>query len=420
MEGRFKEKKTKSLPITEQMVRKAYEKVKANGGSAGIDKVSLEVFQQDLSDNLYKIWNRMASGSYFPPSVREVAIPKKDGSQRKLGIPTVGDRIAQQVIKSYLEPRLEAEFHENSYGYRPLKSAHQALECVRANVRDYAWVMDMDIKSFFDEVDHELLMKALDRHVEENWVKMYIRRWLEAPVETKAGEKIPKQGKGTPQGGVVSPLLANLYLHYALDKWLEKYYPTIRFVRYADDAIIHCHSEQEAKTMLAAIKQRLSSCGLRLHEGKTKIVYCQDYRREKKHYRKKFDFLGFSFQPRSTKSKTGGMFLGYDCAISNESKKRIIAEIKSLDFHRRSTATIEDIAKLLNPKLTGWVNYYSKYRPSVMNRVFQNFHERLVKWVLKRYKNLKRSKKKAYAYLKQLMKGRPEIFYHWRKGFTTL
>jgi group II intron reverse transcriptase/maturase len=229
------ETKSKTVPITKQMVKSAYRKVKANQGSAGVDKESLEEFQADLLPNLYKLWNRLSSGSYFPKPVREVSIPKSNGSKRKLGIPTVSDRIAQQVIKSYLEPRLEAVFHEDSYGYRPLRSAHQAVESVRENVREYAWVIDMDIKSFFDEVDHVLLMKCLDCHVEENWVKMYIKRWLEVPSQSEDGTLIPKEGRGTPQGGVVSPLLSNLYLHYVLDKWLEKHYPRIAFVRYADD-----------------------------------------------------------------------------------------------------------------------------------------------------------------------------------------
>lgn len=232
---RIKKEETKSLPITKEMVWQAYRKVKKNRGSAGVDRVGFEQFAQHLEDNLYKLWNRMASGSYFPPPVREVEIPKANGRVRKLGIPTIADRIAQQVIKTYLEPRLEEEFYESSYGYRPLKSAHQAIEAVKGHVRNYAWVVDMDIKRFFEALDHELMLKALDRHVEEKWVKMYVSRWLEAPVETKQGERITKHGKGTPQGGVISPLLANLYLHYALDVWLSKTYPRVSFVRYADD-----------------------------------------------------------------------------------------------------------------------------------------------------------------------------------------
>jgi len=416
-----KEEETRSIPITKRMVWKAYQKVKSNRGSAGVDRVGLEEFQRNLDKNLYKIWNRLSSGSYFPPPVREVEIPKKDGRKRKLGIPTVGDRIAQQVLKGYLEPRLEEVFHDDSYGYRPLKSAHQAIESVRTNVRNYAWVIDMDIKSFFDEVDHELLMKALDKHVEEKWVKMYVKRWLEMPVQEKTGHLRTKEGRGTPQGGVISPLLANLFLHYSLDQWLAIDYPHISFVRYADDVIIHCSTEAEANHILASIKVRLQRCKLRLHEGKTKIVYCQDYRREKKQYRVKFDFLGFSFQPRPMKSKRaeGKTFLGYDCAISKESRKKILAEIRATRFHRWSTGTIEDLARLLNPKLSGWVNYYGKFGRYQLNRLFRILHNRLVRWVLNRYKSLKGSKRRAYAYLKQLQKGNL-IFYHWKKGFTNL
>ena len=275
------ETRTGTVPITKEMVKAAYRKVKANHGAAGVDKESLEMYQEDLLNNLYVLWNRLSSGSYFPKPLRSVSIPKNNGKQRTLGIPAVSDRIAQQVIKSYLEPRLEAQFHKDSYGYRPLKSAHQAVEAVQENVRGYAWVLDMDIKSFFDEVDHGLLLKALDRHVEEKWVKMYILRWLEAPVQQPDGTLTQKQGKGTPQGGVISPLLANLFLHYVLDKWITKHYPQVAFVRYADDVIVHCQTEEEAKGLLAAIRSRLSECRLSLNEEKTKLVYCKDYRRKK-------------------------------------------------------------------------------------------------------------------------------------------
>ena len=349
---------TKSVPISKQMVFKAYRKVKANGGSAGIDKVSIEEFEANLSDNLYKIWNRLTSGSYYPPSVRRVEIPKKDGSKRQLGIPTVGDRIAQQVVKSYIEPRLETIFHSSSYGYRPLKNAHQAVTAVKENTRKYAWVVDIDISKFFDTMSHDLLMKGLEGHIEEKWVKMYIRRWLEAPVEESSGMKVLKSGKGTPQGGVISPLLANLFLHYALDKWLEITYPELSFVRYADDVVIHCYSEEQAMEVLSKVRERLRQCDLSLNEKKTKIVYCQNYRREKKDYQVKFDFLGFSFQPRPVRSQHGGMFLGYDCAISIESEKRIVESIRRSHFQRWTNIPIERIAELFNPRLRGWINYY--------------------------------------------------------------
>lgn len=408
------ETKSTTVPITKQMVKEAYRKVKSNQGSAGVDKESLEMYQADLSNNLYVLWNRLSSGSYFPKPVREVLIPKANGSKRKLGIPTVSDRIAQQVIKSYLEPRLEAEFHDNSYGYRPLKSAHQAVEAVRENVRQYAWVIDMDIKSFFDEVDHELLMKALNCHVPETWIKMYITRWLESSSQTKDGNLTTKDGKGTPQGGVISPLLSNLYLHYTLDKWLTKHYPNIAFVRYADDVVVHCNNEEEAKQMLDAIRQRLQECKLLLNEEKTKIVYCKNYRRkEKKDYKKKFDFLGFTFKPQSTASKNGGMFLGFDCAISQTSQTRIVTGWKELNLHRRSTLTIQEIATKINPQMIGVIRYYGKYKIWALQKLVRQFHFRLAKWVLNKYKGLKGCYSEAFGCIKEIRVSYPNMFYHW-------
>ncbi len=407
------ETKYKTVPITKQMVRNAYLKVKSNQGSAGVDKESLEEFQKNLLSNLYKLWNRLSSGSYFPKPVREVSIPKANGSKRKLGIPTVSDRIAQQVIKAYIEPRLEATFHENSYGYRPLKSAHQALDAVRENVRHYAWVIDLDIKNFFDEVNHELLLKALDCHVEEKWVKMYIKRWLEVSSQSQDGILIPKEGKGTPQGGVISPLLSNLYLHYVLDKWLSKQYPRVAFVRYADDIVIHCNNEKEANQLLDAIRNRLQECKLRLNEEKTKMVYCQDYRREKKNYIKKFDFLGFTFKPQSTASKRGGMFLGYDCSISQSAQTRIVTGWKQLNLHRQSGLTLQEIAAKINPQMRGIIGYYGKYKGWALQRLVRHLHFRLAKWVLNKYKGLKGSYSRAYKWIKEIKVSYPTMFYHW-------
>ena len=248
--GRDSGAETKSIPITKKMVWESYKKVRKNKGAAGIDDETITMYEERLEDNLYILWNRMSSGSYFPPPVLEVEIPKSDGRKRKLGIPTVNDRVAQQIIKSYLEPRFEAQFSQQSYGYRPLKSAHHAVEQVRKNIRIYHWVIDMDISSFFDKMSHELLMKAIDRHVEEKWVKMYITRWLTAPIEDRKGDRCLRNGEGTPQGGVISPLLANLFLHYAFDRWLEKTYPKLSFVRYADDIIVHCNNQTEAEEVL--------------------------------------------------------------------------------------------------------------------------------------------------------------------------
>ncbi len=293
--------------------------------------MSMEEFDAQRSKHLYKLWNRMASGSYFPPPVKEVEIPKKDGNVRKLGIPTISDRVAQMVIKDYLEPRFEQIFSPDSYAYRPNKNAHQALAVVRENCWKTDWVIDLDIKGFFDNIDHQKLMLAVGKHVSEKWCLLYIQRWLEMPVLTKSGELVQKQGHGTPQGGVISPLLANLFLHYAMDKWLEKTHPTVKYVRYADDAIVHCKSKSQADYVLRNLNKRMTACGLELHPEKTKLVYCRDYRRQGKHETVKFDFLGYSFQPRSAKSKTtGNMFLGYDCAISISSRKRIADKMEEL------------------------------------------------------------------------------------------
>jgi group II intron reverse transcriptase/maturase len=410
------ETQTRTVPITQAMVKAAYRKVKANQGAGGVDKESLEDYEANLSKNLYVLWNRLSSGSYFPKPLRTVTIPKTDGKQRVLGIPAVSDRIAQQVVKDYLEPRMEAEFSNNSYGYRPLKSAHQAVEAVQKNVRQYAWVIDMDIKSFFDEVNHELLLKAIDRHVSEKWVKMYLIRWLECPAQQADGTLQSKAGKGTPQGGVISPLLANLFLHYVLDKWIEQRYPQIAFVRYADDVIVHCHTEEEAKQMLEAIKERLAVCKLSLSETKTKLVYCKDYRRKKEtRFGKKFDFLGFTFKPRTRKSRRSGshLFLGYGCAISEKSQTRIRQEWARQNWHRRSEVTIQEIAEAVNARMRGIIRYYGKFELSALQRLMYHFERRLVKWVLNKYKRFKKSRKKAYQWLKQLKQSYPTMFYYW-------
>ena len=293
--------------------------------------------------------------------------------------------------------------------------SQDAIKAVRTNVLHYAWVVDMDIKSFFDEVDHELLMKALERHVKEKWVKMYIRRWLESASQRRDGTLTTKEGKGTPQGGVISPLLANLFLHYVLDKWLDKHYPHVAFVRYADDVILHCRTEDEAKQTLEAVRKRLQECKLRLNEEKTKVVYCQDYRRKKrKDYRKKFDFLGFTFKPQEQLSKIGGTFLGYGCEISENAQKRIAAGWKKQKFHLRSTLTIQEIASEVNPQMIGIIRYYGKYRKWALQKLMRRFHFRLAKWVLKKYKGLKGSLPKAYKWINEIKVGYPNMFYHWQ------
>jgi group II intron reverse transcriptase/maturase len=410
---------TKSIPVSRQMIWEAYKKVKANKGSAGVDSVSMEEFDANRSKHLYKLWNRMASGSYFPPPVKEVEIPKKDGEVRKLGIPTISDRVGQMVVKNYIEPRLEKLFSSNSYGYRPNKNAHQALESVRKNCWKTDWVIDLDIKGFFDNIDHNKLMLAVEKHVPENWVRFYIIRWLNMPVLSKSGELVEKQGKGTPQGGVISPLLANLFLHYVLDKWLEITDKSVKFARYADDAILHCYSKVHAEQTLKAVRERLESCGLKLHPDKTKLVYCRDFRRKGRHPVVKFDFLGYSFQPRTTKSKkTGKLFLGYDCAISISSRKRIADKLGELEIENLSFKSIVGIAKFLNPMIRGWVNYYGRFRGSELSKVFQLLRKHLVRWARKRYKRYKTSLNRAFGWLDRVRKQYPYLFYHWQLGFS--
>ncbi len=399
------------------MVWEAYKKVRANKGSAGIDTISMDEYDAERSKYLYKLWNRMASGSYFPPPVKEAEIEKKGGGVRKLGIPTINDRVGQMVIKDYIEPRLEKIFSPNSYGYRPKKNAHQALASVRKNCRKYDWIIDIDIKGFFDNIDHKKLMQAANKHVSEKWVCMYIRRWLNAPMLTTSGELIEKHGKGTPQGGVISPLLANLFLHYALDQWLEQTAQTIKFTRYADDVILHSGSKAQAEWLLKKIRDRLEVCGLELHPNKTKLVYCKDYRRRMKYPNVKFDFLGYTFQPRTTKSKqTGKLFLGYDCAISIASRKRIADKLEELDIENLRFKSIVGIAQYLNPLIRGWVNYYGKFRGYELARVFMLLHNRLIRWARRRYKRYKTSIRKAFKWLDRVRKQYPNLFYHWQLG----
>jgi RNA-directed DNA polymerase len=385
---------TKSQPISKRMVWEAYKKVMANRGSAGIDEVSLQDFEANLSKNLYKLWNRLSSGSYFPPPVKEVEIPKRDGKKRKLGIPTVGDRIAQMVAKDRLEEQLDKLFDPSSYGYRKNKSAHEAINSCRQNCWQYDWVIDMDIKGFFDNISHDLMMKALMKHTDERWVLIYVERWLKAPLAGKTGT-ISQRDKGTPQGGVISPLLANLYLHYAFDKWMRINQPEIRFERYADDVVVHCESYEESARIKLLIKERLATCQLTLHEEKTKIVYCKKSGRDIKYPLVSFDFLGYEFKPRRTIDWRGRIFTGFNPGISAKSRKRINDELKRMSLHTWSTVGLERIAEVLNPKLRGWINYYGKFRKSDMDYLWSSLNLRLIKWARRKYKRFKGSTRQA-------------------------
>lgn len=405
----------KTVPIEFLQVVKAYQKVRRGGKAAGIDHESWTEFDKKLQDNLYVIWNRMASGSYHPQAVREVEIPKKDGTKRKLGIPTLRDRIAQQVVKDYMEKKVDKLFHEHSYGYRPLKSAHDALEQVRQNCYEQDWVIDMDIAGFFDEIDHEVMLKAVEHVMEEKWVKMYVARWLDMPVQTADGSLRGKQGKGTPQGGVISPILANLYLHFTLDLWLARNYPDVRFVRYADDVVVHCNTKERAEAVLEAIRHRLGQVKLRIKEAKTRIAYCKDYKRRQSHENVRFKFLGFSYQPRKRISKYNGKpYMAFTAEISQSNQKKIRQVIRELKAWDNTRLEVTDLAELLNSKLRGWIGYYGKYSKRTLRRNLGKIDQRLIKWIGKKHKLGYRESCRKLQVIRQ---ENPTLFYHWQMKY---
>jgi RNA-directed DNA polymerase len=408
---------TKSVPVTMKMVTEAYRHVRANKGSAGIDGVTLEEYEADISKQLYKVWNRLTSGSYFPPEVRLVQIPKANGKKRDLGIPTVGDRVAQQVIKTYLEPRYEAKFSQNSYGYRPHKRAHQAIEVCKKNCWKYDWSIDLDIKAFFDNIDHQWMMRMLEEETKEDWVLMYIRRWLEAAVQKPNGE-VEERRKGTPQGGVISPLIANIYLHYSLDLWMGKKHSGKAFERYADDVIVHCRSKKEAEEMLAAIRERLRKFGLELNEEKTKIVQCKRGKQpDRKDEIRKFTFLGHDFKPKSSlNSKTGEKFLSYNAAMSKTAKVKINQTLKEYNVHRRTDISLKEIGGMINLKVQGWINYFEKYGRNELWQIFLGLNHRLIKWWKRTHKL--ESIYEAVEQLKAEQWKNLQLFAHWKAGYT--
>jgi len=405
--------KAKPFCISKWEVWEAYKLVKANKGAAGVDGQSIAEVEEDLKDNLFKIWNRMSSGSYFPPPVRRVDIPKDNGKTRPLGIPTVADRIAQTVVKRYLEPILEEYFYPDSYGYRPRKSAIEAIGVARQRCWRYDWVLDLDIKGFFDNIDHDLLMRAVRKHTDCKWVLLYIERWLKAPAQLADGSLINRD-KGTPQGGVVSPLLANLFLHYAFDTWMKRQYPQIPFERYADDGICHCRSKAEAERLRVAIEKRFAECGLELNLQKTKIVYCKEDDRRGNYPEQKFDFLGFTFQPRRAKNRRGKLFVGFMPAISNKAKKSICDAMRQWKMHRQTDKSLDELARVVNPVLRGWINYYGSFYKSALYRVFQQLNNLLVRWASRKYKRLRRNNHRARQWLQGVFHRQPKLFAHWQ------
>jgi len=402
----------KPFVISKWEVQEAYETVKANGGAPGVDGCSIEEFESDLQGNLYKIWNRMSSGSYFPPPVRAVEIPKSAGGVRVLGVPTVADRVAQTVVARRLEGKVEPIFHPDSYGYRPARSALEAVGVCRARCWKRDWVLDMDIQAFFDSVDHDLLLRAVERHTDQPWVVLYVKRWLVAPLQHPDG-RLVERNRGTPQGSAVSPVLANLFLHYAFDAWMVREYPAVQFERYVDDAVVHCVSERQARELWAAIGDRLGSVGLRLHPDKTKIVYCRDQKRRRSYGCTSFTFLGFTFRPRAARTREGTLFTSFGPAISKDALTRIGREVRRWRLHRRTRLTFQDLTRWVNPIVRGWMQYYGAFNRAELYPVLQRINTYLVRWLQKKYKRL-RGFKKTHAGWGRLTKLWPNLFAHWK------
>jgi group II intron reverse transcriptase/maturase len=406
----------KPYDIPKQLVWEAYQRVKANRGAAGVDGESLAAFEKDLKGNLYKIWNRMSSGSYFPPPVRLVEIEKDNGGTRPLGIPTVADRVAQTVVKMVLEPVVEPEFHPDSYGYRRGRGALDAVAVARKRCWEADWVIDLDIRAFFDSLDWDLVERAVAHHTEVSWVRLYIARWLRAPVQRPDGT-IEQRARGTPQGGVISPLLANLFLHYAFDLWMRRNYPSVQFERYADDAIVHCRSERQAEVVLQAIRDRFVQCKLELHPTKTKIVYCKDDDRRGEHEPVVFDFLGYTFQPRRAKNRYGKFFVSFLPAISSKSAKKIRKTIREWRLaSTRNNQRLEDLARLLNPAVRGWMNYYGRFYRSKCVQVLRHLNEALAAWARRKYKRFRRRERASVQWLGRIARRDTKLFVLWELG----
>jgi RNA-directed DNA polymerase len=406
----------KPFEISKAMVWEAYRRVKANKGAAGVDGVTIERYEQDVKNNLFKLWNRLSSGSYFPPPVKAVPIPKPGGKGvRILGVPTVDDRIAQTTAAMVLEREVEPIFHPDSYGYRPRRSALDAVGRCRERCWKSDWVIDLDIRAFFDSVDHALMLKAVARHTDQKWILLYVKRWLVAPLRQRDGT-LTARDRGTPQGSSISPVLANLYLHYAFDMWLVREFPAVTFERYCDDAVIHCASQEQARQVRDALAARLAQVGLELHPDKTRIVYCQDADRRGDHEVTSFTFLGYTFRPRLAKSRWGKHFVNFLPAVSKDAIKAMGREIRSWHIARRSDKSLSDLAHMFNTIVQGWINYYGRFYKSMLYPLLRRINDHLVRWAMRKYKRLRRREKRAGELMAEASRRSPRLFAHWRFG----
>lgn len=406
----------KPFVISKRLVWEAYQRVKANKGAAGVDEQSIEEFEGDLKGNLYKLWNRLSSGSYMPPPVRAVEIPKAGGrGVRVLGVPTVADRIAQTVARLVVEPVVEPMFHRDSYGYRPGRSALDAVAACRERCWRTDWVIDLDIRAFFDSLDHELVLRAVAHHTNERWVLLYVERWLKAPLQREDGSLVARD-RGSPQGSAISPVLANLFMHYAFDLWMAREFPQIRFERYCDDVVLHCASERQARYVRDAITCRLADCRLELNAEKTRIVYCKDSNRNGSHEHERFTFLGYTFRPRLAKSKHGELFVSFSPAVSDDAVKAIGRQLRSWRLHLRSSHTLDDLARAINPTVRGWINYYGRFYPSRLHPLLRRINAYLLRWARRKYKRLRTSNARARRWLAGVARRQPGLFAHWQAG----
>jgi RNA-directed DNA polymerase len=407
---------SKPFRIDKMVVWEAFVRVKANSGAAGVDEQSIEAFEADLKNNLFKIWNRMSSGCYFPPAVKAVAIPKAGGAGvRTLGVPTVTDRVAQTVVRMYLERKVEPIFHPDSYGYRPGKSALDAVGACRQRCWRTDWVIDLDIRAFFDSVPHDLVLKAVAHHTDQKWILLYVQRWLTAPMQQPDGTLVARD-RGTPQGSAISPLLANLFMHYAFDTWMVRRFPTVQFERYCDDVVVHCDSEAHARQVRAAIADRLAEVGLEMHPDKTRLVYCKDEDRRGDHEVTSFVFLGYEFRPRLAKNRHGKHFVSFLPAVSRQAMKAMGREIRSWHIGRRSDKSLDDLARMFNSVVQGWINYYGRFYRSWLVRFLRRLNRHLMRWACRKYKRLRRRERRAMAWLAQIARRSPNLFAHWRLG----